>query len=269
MSRRFESFTGHAMIISPSRNFIFIHLEKCGGTSVESALEPYLEWSDLLMGSTEYGEMLQSLYFNKYGTHAVKEQMFWKHSTAKDICSNIGIDEWDKFNKISVVRDPVSLMTSLYFFSEKAISLHIGRLNVQEWKRMIETKTLPDIFPYNDKYVEAYARSQISGYGFNGFVNYLLDKNFNFVRPQMERIVGHRHQKDLGLVVDLSQLNDRWGEILDLVGIKEDVKLETLNASDKEGLEISDKTMKMIKKHFAIDYKELPRYTGVSFKERY
>jgi hypothetical protein len=251
------------MIISPSRNFIFIHLEKCGGTSVESALEPYLDWSDLLMGSTEFGESRQYLLFEQYGMKNVKDKMFWKHSTAEDICKNITIEEWEKFNKISVVRDPMKIMTSLFFFSEKVIALHIGRINANEWKRMIETKTLPERFPYNDKYVEAYVRSHISGSGFNGFVNYLLDKNFDFVKPQIQRLRGHSKQKDLGLIIDLSQLDDRWQEILNLVGIEDEVELKHLNTTDREDVFISDRTRKIIKNHFALDYQELPKYTGV------
>jgi hypothetical protein len=253
------------MIISPSRNFIFIHLEKCGGTSVESALEPYLDWSDLLLGSTEFGESRQSILFNQYGVTKVKNDMFWKHSTAEDICRNITIPEWDKFNKIAVVRDPMQMMLSLYFFSEKVIYLHIGRINNNEWRRMIETKSLPDKFPYNDKYVEAYVRAHMAGSGFNGFVNYLLDKNYDFVKPQIQRLRGHSRQTDLGLIIDITQLNARWQKVLDLIGIDDQVSLEHLNSTDKEDIFISDRTKKIIKRHFAIDYQELPRYTGVTW----
>ena len=45
------------MIICHSRKYVFIHIHKTGGTSVESALEPTLHWNDLLLGSTPFGEV--------------------------------------------------------------------------------------------------------------------------------------------------------------------------------------------------------------------
>ena len=252
------------MIISPSRNFIFIHLEKCGGTSVETALEPYLDWGDILLGSTDHGERQQALYFEKYGVDNVKQNMFWKHSIAPDICGHLGKESWDRFNKISVVRNPVDLMVSLYRFSQTAITFHIGKVNKQDWKKMIGTHVFPQVFPYTEKYVEAYVRSEIENNGFNGFVLHLLKKNYTFVYPQIERIRGYEDQKDMGLVIELTQLNDRWREVLNLAGIEDDVPLEFLNQSHGErNIDMSEKVYRLIKSHFALDYQELPKYTGV------
>ena len=82
------------MIISPSKNFIFIHLEKCGGTSIESTLEPHLYWSDMILGSTDFGEGMQQLYYERYSRKEVNKYKLWKHSTAKDINAFVGNDEW-------------------------------------------------------------------------------------------------------------------------------------------------------------------------------
>ena len=62
----------HIMILGKHKHFIFIHLEKCGGTSVENALAPYLLWDDIIMGSTHFGEQLQAFYFNYHGHQNVK-----------------------------------------------------------------------------------------------------------------------------------------------------------------------------------------------------
>jgi hypothetical protein len=51
------------MIISKSKNFVYINLEKCGVTSIESALEPYLLPTDILLGSTAKGEKLEYSFF--------------------------------------------------------------------------------------------------------------------------------------------------------------------------------------------------------------
>jgi hypothetical protein len=41
------------MILSYSKKFVFIHLDKCGGTSVEFSLRPYLPKQDLVLGDSD------------------------------------------------------------------------------------------------------------------------------------------------------------------------------------------------------------------------
>lgn len=252
------------MIISASREFIFIHLEKCGGTSVETALEPYLHWSDMIIGSTDFGESYQQLLHNRFGVQEVRKNMLWKHSTAKDIRCFVGPEIWDNFIKISVVRNPVDLIVSLYSFSQTAVKYHIGRINRETWKEMLRTNMFPDRWPYTESFIHAYAQSEIDASGINGFIKQILSQDNEFVRPQYDRIqvMGG---KDLDVVIDLSTLNENWGKILESCNIKDNVPLNHLNASEKDILEISPRSLKLIKKHFAIDYQELPRYTGVSW----
>jgi hypothetical protein len=254
------------MIISPSRNFIFIHLEKCGGTSVETALQPYLHWSDMIIGSTQYGERYQSNLYERYGIEEVNKNMLWKHSSAKQIESFVLPDNWDDFTKISVVRNPIDLVRSLYFFAQTSVKYHIGRINRQKWKELLRTQEFPHAWPYTEGYVHAYATSVIDGSGIDGFVRYIFNGNFGFIETQTSRLQA-KTTKDLGIVKDLSVLNDEWQDILDCVNIKEGVALQKLNQSEKdEHIKMSEKSEKMIKKHFAIDYDVLPGYTGVSWK---
>lgn len=250
------------MIISPSREFVFIHLEKCGGTSVETALEPYLHWSDIILGSTDFGESYQQLLNNRFGNDQVKKYMLWKHSTAEDIFSFIGLDMWREFRKISVVREPVDLIKSLYFFSQTAVNYHIGRVNYGKWKEFLRTNKFPESWPYNEPFVHAYAKSYIDGSGIDGFVKEVLGNAYDFVSPQYERIqvLG---KADLDIVIDLSTLNDRWADVSESVGIVGAGPIGHLNSSERDDIELSHKSIKAIKRHFAVDYQELPRYTGV------
>lgn len=262
--RRFKSSQPDAMIISASREFIFIHLEKCGGTSVETALEPYIEWSDLVLGSTDFGESYQQLLHNRFGVENVRKNMLWKHSTAQDIRAFVGPEIWNDFTKISVVREPVDLVKSLYFFSQTAIQYHIGRINRQIWTEMLRINSFPDRWPYTEHFIHAYAQSAIDGSGIDGFIKDIFSGQYGFIKPQYERIQINGG-RDIDLVIDIQHLNNEWQKILDACKIKDEVQLSRLNASERGSIELSPKSLKTIKKHFAIDYKELPKYTGVAW----
>lgn len=97
------------MFISNSKKFIYIHLHKCAGTSVEVALSNTLQWNDILIGSTKEGETLQDTYRKLFGLH--------KHSSAQEIKDVVGDVVWDGFFRFSTVRNPYSLAVSQYTFS--------------------------------------------------------------------------------------------------------------------------------------------------------
>jgi hypothetical protein len=96
------------MIISNSLQTIFIHIHKCGGSSLEIALEPFLGWNDLILGSTEFGEVNDRFYRKRYGLH--------KHSTLADVYGVVGRQFADSFFKFALVRNPVARICSLYNF---------------------------------------------------------------------------------------------------------------------------------------------------------
>jgi hypothetical protein len=253
------------MIISHSKKFIFIHLEKCGGTSVETALEPLLDWQDIILGSTEFGEKVQEAYFDRYGFDKVKKEMLWKHSTAKNIFNTLGKEKWQEYKRLSIVRDPIQLIHSLYWFSNAAVTYHLGEIDEDFWRSCFKTRTFPNTWPYRERYVQYFVASKINHAGFNGFVSSILKKENDFVSPQTKRLRLSYLDKNLGRIVDLSQLNDQWENILDYLELPW-VELNKLNDSKyKEEIEINKKLKKEIRQHFAIDYRVLPRYTGVKW----
>ena len=65
------------MIISPNRQFVFIHLHKCAGTSIEMALAGALGINDIVVGSTPDGERLQGFFGDVLGLR--------KHASAAQV----------------------------------------------------------------------------------------------------------------------------------------------------------------------------------------
>lgn len=96
------------MIICHSRQFIFIHIHKTGGTSIERALDPHLAWNDLILGGSAFGEKIQQPYTKKFGLS--------KHSSVSEIEAICGEELVRRYRTFSLVRHPVSRMCSLYNF---------------------------------------------------------------------------------------------------------------------------------------------------------
>jgi hypothetical protein len=96
------------MIICHSRKFIFVHIHKTGGTSVERALDPHLAWNALILGGSPFGERIQQPYAKKYGLN--------KHSSITEIAAICGRNILDEYFVFSIVRNPLSRLCSMYNF---------------------------------------------------------------------------------------------------------------------------------------------------------
>lgn len=93
-------------IVCRSRQFIFVHLTKCGGTSVEQAFAPHARWNDLIVGSTTWGELMQPVYRRLFGLS--------KHSPAREIERRVGGEMWSRYWTVALVRHPLRVYESFY-----------------------------------------------------------------------------------------------------------------------------------------------------------
>jgi hypothetical protein len=94
------------MIICHSRRFAFVHIHKTGGTSIELALDPFLTWSDLVLGSTRFGETINQHYHHRFGLD--------KHSSVQDIETICGQEIARNYYLFATVRHPLDRLCSIY-----------------------------------------------------------------------------------------------------------------------------------------------------------
>ncbi|MGD0191533.1 MAG: sulfotransferase family 2 domain-containing protein [Rhizomicrobium sp.] len=110
------------MIISHSRRFVFVHIHKAGGTSVEQALDPHLAWNDLILGGSPFGERLQAPYKKRFGLS--------KHSSIADIEAVCGRSLIEDYFTFALVRHPVTRVCSIYNFVATTVNNWAVRHNV-------------------------------------------------------------------------------------------------------------------------------------------
>jgi hypothetical protein len=94
------------MIVSHKYKFIFIHINKCAGTSITLALASYLDDKDIVLGCTKEGKKLSKEW--------KKQGKLWKHISAREAKVILGDDTWNSYFKFTFVRNPWDLIVSNY-----------------------------------------------------------------------------------------------------------------------------------------------------------
>ncbi len=97
------------MIISPGRNYIFVHIPKTGGTSLALALEDRAKKDDILIGDTPKAVRRRRRLEDVSTTGRL-----WKHSTLADIEGLRTIDEISEAFVFTLIRNPWDRMVSYY-----------------------------------------------------------------------------------------------------------------------------------------------------------
>ena len=111
------------MIISHTRKFIFVHIHKTGGTSLERAIDPHLAWNDLILGGSRFGEQIQAPYAKKYGLN--------KHSGVSDIEAICGPEILGNYFVFSLVRHPLARLCSMYNFVATTLNKWARQQNIE------------------------------------------------------------------------------------------------------------------------------------------
>lgn len=120
-------------MLSLKHNFLFVHVPKTGGNSIQKVLEPFSEDKLVALHSFQDGKERFSIQNPNYPYH--------KHSTLREYKKLLPNNLFATLTKFTVVRNPWERMVSLYF------SPHAGReqFDPKTFKSIIlEAKTLED-----------------------------------------------------------------------------------------------------------------------------
>ena len=97
-------------IISDNYNFLFIHIPKCGGSSIEIEFERLAKWGDFVVGSTPNGYKLEKVFSELFGLD--------KHTPPSKLKRILG-DRWNQYKKVTIVRNPKKIIESYYKFGKR------------------------------------------------------------------------------------------------------------------------------------------------------
>lgn len=114
------------MIISPGRNYIFVHIPKTGGTSLALALEARAKKDDILIGDTPKARK------RRHRLQGVEARgRLWKHSSLADIEGLVTPDFISQAFCVTLVRNPWDRLVSLYHWLQRQTfdhpSVHLAR----------------------------------------------------------------------------------------------------------------------------------------------
>lgn len=203
------------MIVSNSKKYIFVHIQKTAGTSVMEALARGLAWNDLEIGD---GMDLRS-YMARYRLH--------KHIAGREIREVVGRGVWDSYFKFAFVRNPYDRAVSLYTYIRglvegKGYRVHLRHLPIKRWRgdRLW-------IWPLTQAYLESRDFSEFIRHG-----KYLEDSG---TKPQVDWVLDENGGMMMDFIGKTENLAADFGTIAARIGEDPRTELKRLNSSGKAG----------------------------------
>lgn len=210
-------------------------MDKCGGSSIQEALRPYLSSEDLIIGTLAFEpDEHEMRHLSAYGLKKHAEEKVIKHYLNQKFPNQ---NKWTNMYKFTTVREPVEMFMAIYFYIETCI----------------KRKMISQIDPF---YI-AYQKSQENETFADGFIQTLFKEKHTCTESFLSRV------GDEVDIYDIAQINEHWDNILLKLNIYEKVVLNKLNTSEKrDGVYFNNTTIDLIKTNFQKDYEYIPKITG-------
>lgn len=193
------------MIISTSRQFIFVHLTKCAGTSVKTALNPHLAVNDLVLWGNNNGQIWSTVLKKLGGPR--------KHSSAQEIRDFVGLEFWTECYSFSVVRPPVERLLSYYKF------LLRGQSRRPLTNEEIATHRATGKLPRRRSWFGSGARAAYEADDVSGFALQLLRRGPGPLLPQAADLAGDDGNLLVTEAVRMDRLEADWQRVQDRLGL--------------------------------------------------
>jgi hypothetical protein len=187
------------MILSRTYDFLFVHVPKTAGMAVSNDLSRFTTPRDL-----HFCEPWDDLNLRNRDVYGLG-----KHSTAAEIRSAVGSDEFDRLFKFAFVRDPYARAYSLFRFL---------KFNFREWKK----SAIMDTFDSFDEFV-ASEFFQRSG----------PDRIF---KPQSFWLVDDQGELLVDQVAHMEELESELSNIYSTIGLPAVEKVKAVNVSGRGDL---------------------------------
>jgi hypothetical protein len=227
------------MIISLNRQFLFVHVHKCAGTSIEIALASHLAPNDLVIGSTPGGERLQSTIKQLIGLD--------KHSSARQALAWIGPERWEQFFTFAFVRHPLERLRSLYTYAR---GLADGQpMTTEEARRLKETGTWPSRLPYHYPAVRAAALSD----SFDAFLCHPMSWKDVGTRPTWQSLCDADRRLLVNFVGKVESASADWTVIQEKLKLTAPLGIHNQSQRSQE-ITLSDAAWAQVKAHCLVDF---------------
>lgn len=204
------------MIFSKSKKFIFIHIAKNGGSSIEKALGSY---GIKGLKRTALNELLSKMPYQR-----LPEQMVHPpHVDANWIRTRVGSKVFDNMFSFAIVRNPFDQMVSRFEYIKKS--------------------------KHHNFYKAA------NNLEFGDFLQYQKWRDWNFTKTQFSKLTDRNGTLIVSKVYRFENFQNILADVSAILGIDDINSIPHENATEREPYQdyYSDKSRKFVEKNFRID----------------
>lgn len=230
------------MIVSDSRNFIFIHLFKTAGESIRHSLEPWLPRGDRIFAAD------RSLLGTYLGARRWVRTGIGKHSLAVDVRDWIGRERFLRYYRFASVRDPLDRIQSYYRYLGDVAE---RRSRPGFRNQVLSTRLFQDADPMRRPAM----RARLETSDFSGFIRHPLLAADLGGRPQAEVLCDEQGELLVDFTIRYDRLESDFAVVKARLGLPDAVLgWKNRSANSERRRPISDEDRDFLRGFYARDY---------------